>query len=271
VNDLQEIEPAPDGALFLNTVATLLAGRDWLDPWFVDGAGVHLRRADSRAWWSVGVDVERHSSAVASWSASPWAGGELREVLPVVAGVRTRALASLGWQSHDVAPRMTLHATTSAGVFENEGFATSLLHAAVRATAAGAPVSLLISGRGGATVGAVPAQHLFLPAGTRTLPGVGAATLAGSRFAGGSIEAGLPLGRLGGVPLTAHTGLNAAVVGGRDHVPAAWAVRRTAIARAAATFGVSAFGGIVRIDWSQGLPGRGEWRVVASPGIARLM
>jgi hypothetical protein len=271
VNELQEIEPAPDGGLFLNTVATLLAGRDWLNPYFADAVGVHLRSGTGRFWWGAGVEAERHSPATARWAESPWAGGALRPVLQTEAGTRLRALGSVGWRSSDVAPRMILTAATSAGTFEGDVFSTVLGHAAFRAPTLGAPFTLLLYARAGATMGALPPQHLFLPAGTRTLPGVLPTTLAGSRFAAAGAELTAPLGRVGPVPLALHAALNGATVAGRSHVPEEWDVNRRAIARAAATFGLSAWRGIVRLDYSHGLPGVAEWRVVVSPAIAGLL
>jgi hypothetical protein len=270
-NALQEIEPAPDGALFLNTMSTLLAGRDWLDPYYAHSAAVHVRAGSRHAWFSAGLQAERHRSATNAWTESPWGGGTLRPVLPVQDGTRLRALGSIGWWSDDVAPTVTLTATTSAGAFEGDAFGTALAHAAVRAPTFGAPVTMLVHVRGGASVGALPPQHLYLPAGTRTLPGVRPTTLAGSRFAAAGIELTAPLGRLGAVPLAAHAELNGAAVGGRTHVPASWAVDRSAAARAAAAFGLSAYGGIVRLDYSHGLPGVAEWRVRVSQGIAPLL
>jgi hypothetical protein len=271
-NEVAEIEPAPTGGLFLNTVGTLLAGADWMDPYFVDGVGAHLRRAAPRMWWSIGADLERHTSAAAVWTASPWGGHALRDVLHVENGTRVRALGSLGWQSGDVARRISLNATTSAGVWQSDGiFGVTLVHVAVRAPTFAAPVTLLLNAGGGAAYGVVPPQHLFLPGGTRTLPGVEATVLAGSRFARGGAELASYLGRIGPVPLSFHAGINAAAVAGRDAVPGTWQVNRAAIARASSTFGVSAWGGIVRIDYSHGLPGIAEWRVVASPRIANLM
>jgi hypothetical protein len=271
LNDVQEIEPAPEAGLFLNTVATLLAGRDWTDPYFVDGAGVHLRAGSARLWWSAGADVERHTSAPPAWVDSPWAGGTLRPVLPVDDGLRLRAVGSLGWRSGDVAPILTLNATTSAGAFDGHAFGTLLAHAAARAPTFGTPITLLVQVRGGTSVGALPPQHLYLPAGTRTLPGVRPTTLAGSGFAAAGAELSAPLGRLGPVPLAAHAALSGAVVAGRMHVPEQWEVNRSAIARAATTFGLSAYGGIVRVDYSHGLPGVAEWRVRVSPAIAPLL
>jgi hypothetical protein len=278
VNDVQEIEPAPAGAQFLNTVATLAAGRDWLDPWFVDGLGVHLRAAGERRWGSAGIDVERHRPAAAVWAHSPAGGRALRPVLPVAAGSRTRLVGSGGWRSHDVAPRLTFMATAGAGLWEGAAFTTLLADAAWQPPRYGLPVDILVQARTGAAAGALPPQHLFLPAGTRTLPGVAPHVLAGARFAAGGVELSrplltLPLGGLppGNLPLRAHAGLRGAVVGGRHHVPDDWAVNRRAISRAAVTFGVSALGGIVRVDYSHGLPGIAEWRVTASPGIAPLL
>lgn len=270
-NDVQEIEPAPVAGLFLNSVATLLAGRDWTNPYSVDGVGLHLRGGTTRRWWSAGLDAERHSAASANWSASPWVDRPLRPVLPVEDGTRLLVVGSTGWRSDDVAPRATLNATTSAGTFDSEAFGTTLLHAALRVPSLGTPVTALLSARGGVSYGARPPQHLFLPAGTRTLPGVAPTTLAGSRFVGGGLDASLPLARVGGVPLALHGGLHGAAVAGRGHVPEEWDVRRAAIARAAATVGVSAWRGLVRVDWAHGLPGFGEWRVVVSPGIAPLL
>ncbi|HSJ25829.1 MAG TPA: hypothetical protein VK929_14225 [Longimicrobiales bacterium] len=271
LNDVQEIEPAPEAGLFLNTVSTLLAGRDWTDPYYVDGVGAHLRAGNARLWWSSGVDVERHASADAAWTDSPWADGALRPVLPVDAGSRLRAVASLGWRSDDVAPRLTVNATTSAGAFEGDAFATLLGHAAARVPTPGVPVNLMVQVRAGASIGALPPQHLYLPAGTRTLPGVPPTTLAGSRFAAAGTELSAPLGRVGPVPLAAYAALNGAAVAGRTHVPEQWEVNRGAIARAAATVGLSAYGGIVRVDYSHGLPGIAEWRVRVGPAIAPLL
>jgi hypothetical protein len=271
VNDMREIEPAPAGALFLNSVTTLLGGRDWLDPYYVTGVGVHMRRVSAQLWWSGGLELERHEAAHAAWTSSPWADRMLRPVLPVEPGTQVHAVGSAGWQSRDVAPRLSAHASTSVGVLEGDLFMTTLAHAALKAPTFAAPLSVLLTGRAGATVGAVAPQHLFLPAGTRTLPGVAPTTLAGSRFLAGGADAALPIGAVGGIPLTAHAAINGAAVDGRANVPESWDIQRAAVARASATFGISAFGGIVRIDWSHGLPGFGQWRVTASPRIAPLM
>jgi hypothetical protein len=267
VNDVQEIEPAPDGARLINTVAALAAGRDWLDPYYVDAAGVHIRAGSARAWRSVGVEVERHTSATAVWAQSPWSGSALRPVLPVEPGRRTRVVGALGWRSDDVAPRMAAVGSVSAGEWRAAAFATVLGHAAWRLPTFGAPIDLLVQTRAGAAFGATPPQHLFLPAGTRTLPGVAPTTLAGSRFGAAGVEAVYPLSVL---PLAVHAGAGVATVGGRHRVPLEWDVRRHAITRASATFGMSAYGGILRIDYSHGLPGRAEWRVTTTPGIAPL-
>jgi hypothetical protein len=271
VNHLQEIEPAPAGGLFLNTVAALMAGRDWTDPYFVNGAGVHVRSGTAQWWWSFGVEAERHASATAAWSTSAWNGRALRPVLPVRDGTRLQAAGSLGWRSGDVAPRATLNAATAAGAFDGDAFGTTLVHAALRAPTFGAPLSALVSARAGVSYGVLPPQHLFLPAGTRTLPGVAPTTLAGASFAAASLELSAPVGRLAGVPISAHSALGGALVGGRAQVPGEWDVNRRAIARAAATFGLSAWGGVVRIDYSHGLGGHGEWRVMTSPGLAPLL
>jgi hypothetical protein len=271
LNEVREIEPAPAGALFLNSVTALLAGRDWLDPYYTSGVGVHMRSAGARLWWSGGIELERHATAHAEWTSSPWANRTLRPVLPVEPGTQLHAVGSTGWRSHDVAARMTAHATTTIGVRAGDVFMTTLAHAALGVPTFGMPLSVLLTGRGGATVGDMAPQHLFLPAGTRTLPGVAPTALAGSRFLAAGLESALPIAAIGGIPVAAHVALQGAIVGGRAHVPDAWDVQRSAIARAAATFGISALGGIVRVDWSHGLPGFGEWRVTASPRIAPLM
>jgi hypothetical protein len=271
VNDVQEIEPAPAGSGFLNTVTTLVAGRDWTDPYFVNGVSAHVRTGTARRWWSLGVDAERHMSATAAWGSSPWSDRALRGVLPVAEGTRLQAAGTVEWRSGDVAPRLSLGGSSSAGVFDGQAFATVLARAAALLPTFDTPVAALLHARAGASFGALPPQHLYLPGGTRTLPGVAPNTLAGAYFAAGSLELSAPAGRIAGVPIAVHSALGGALVQGRTRVPVEWDVNRSAIARATATFGLSAWGGVVRIDYSHGLPGRPEWRVMTSPGLAPLL
>jgi hypothetical protein len=198
--DVQEIEPAPPGAQFINTMTTLLAGRDWLDLYYVDGGGITLRRAGAggRLSTSVGVQLERHTPATRVWASSPWSDRELRPVLAVEAGTRASAVGSLGWRSAAIAPAVALQTTVLAGAWGDEVFATMIANGTWRPVQPAASVDVLLLARGGAAFGAIPPQHLFLPAGPRTLPGHGAGAMAGSRFLSGGGGGGGGRGEGGG-------------------------------------------------------------------------
>jgi hypothetical protein len=131
-----------------------------------------------------------------------------------------------------------------------------------------AAVDVLLLARAGAAFGAIPPQHLFLPAGSRTLPGHAASALAGSRFVAGGVELAHHLTAL---PLTLHAGAHAAAVTGRHHAPAEWDINRSARLRSSATVGVGLFSNLARLDFAHGVRGRGEWRLLVNPALAPLL
>jgi hypothetical protein len=269
LNDVQEIEPAPPAGQLINSIATVVAGSDWLNPYHVDGGALVLRTSRRpRLGISIGAEVERHRSAAQAWRDSPWTSRSLPPVLPVAEGTRARAVATLRWTGSGTASTLTASATSSAGAWRGEPFATQAAHVAWQAPTFGTSFDLRLQLRGAASFGALPPQHLYLPAGTRLLPGHAPTTLAGSRYIAGSIEG---MHHLQGLPFTAHASVQAAAVAGRGNVPDDWMVDRGVRMRSSATIGIGVLRDLLRVDYSHGFGGSGEWRARVSPVIAPLL
>jgi hypothetical protein len=255
---------------FINSIATLVTGRDWLNPY--SSMAVRWccgRHAGPQLGISIGADVEWHRSAVQAWGTTArGASRSLPPVLPVAEGTRTRVAATVRWSSSGTRPALTASTTSAAGTWRGDAFGTQAAHIAWQAPVAGTSFDVLLAAarwcvlRRTATAAPLPAgRHA---AGARSRPAEpGRQPLRCRQHrrhappAGPAIHAACvrPVGG-GGRPRT-----------GAGHV--AGGPRRAA--RGSATIGIGVFRDLLRIDYSHGFGGGAEWRARVSPLIAPLL
>lgn len=271
---------------FLNTVSTVAFGRDYMDPYRVDGGSLGAE------WWrdggttlGLGIGVERHRSVRQNWFRSPVGDPDPYRPLPGVdEGVRSVVWGEFRGPLHSW-PVDGMHGRlrVEAGAFEGDALVRGVgaLTWSRRAPDASRrkSVSLEAGVQGGA---GVPLQDRFLLGGMGTLPGFPYRAWGGNQYAllGGELEEGVIPGwvSLRGV-------LAAGAVGGGDPTPrevipclrdvvcppprVAPGPQGASGFRASAGVGVGLVRGVLRVDylWGLGEGGGGAWSVSVDPAF----
>ena len=274
------IAPAASGTL--NTLAALVAGRDYTDPYYVTGATAALSRELGAAWTlELSGRAERHRSArlAADFSFA----GELRPVREV-----DETDMMLGGQLalHRRAPAEASR-WTSAGIRMGLGALKPL--AGTDAAAGGEALRFLkpqlevehgrrwlrgnaelrLSTAAGMAYGELPVQGLYLLGGRGTVPGYDFRSHAGDRYAAGRMvyAADLRAPWLRGRLLAA-----AGWIGAGEAADAA--LQRTGLSGSAVVLpslgvGIGIFHDILHLDIARGLGRNGRWELIleANPGF----
>ena len=283
---LHDMGQTPGLDPLLNTVATLAFGRDYLDPYRVDGGSVGAE------WWreggttlGLGLGVERHRALRQNWFSSPVGDPDPYRPLPGVdEGVRSVVWGEFrgplrSWPLEGLNGRLRVEA----GAFEGDPLARgvgALTWSRKRPDASRRQMlSLELGVQGG---NGVPLQDRFLLGGMGTLPGFPYRAWGGNRYAllAGELEEGVIPGwvSLRGV-------VAAGAVGGGDPSPReAIPCLRDVVCppprvvpgplgasglRTSAGVGVGLVRGILRVDymWGLGEDGGGAWSVSVDPAF----
>lgn len=265
------IAPALPGAM--NTLSALFLGRDYTDPYYVNGARIRLMRPLGR---SLRVEVElageRHSTASRTQSTALLNDdSEFRDVRPIDEGDLSFALITLRRPMPDArADDWSVAFATEVGAFAGSFYARPTVGAAMRRSSADHRREVVLTGSAGLTTADAPSQRLFLLGGQGTLPGYSFRSFAGTRFALLDVQASQTVFepwlrvRLVG-SAGASGGLRPGDMIGESRIPAwqAWNVRGTDGIRTSAGGGISLFWDVLRMDAVRGLNG-GDWRFVLS-------
>ncbi|HEX9107570.1 MAG TPA: hypothetical protein VF832_10090 [Longimicrobiales bacterium] len=276
------LRPAVPGAL--NTLSSAFLGTDYLDPYFATGASLEVSRPLLPSWsWSLRLGAERDRNAsLADPSPLFKPSDTFRPVRPIDRGTMLSAQiglsraedesGSFGWggqlalEGGKLSDDAALLGGSSAGTPATALFARPTLQLSAILRGANHATTLRLTVEGGAVLGDVPAQRLFLIGGPGTLPGYDVRTLAGDRFA------------LGGAELTRDVwapwikGRLTAAAGWTDFhsssLPLGWDIgyptTATGGVKTSAGAGVGLFWDIIRLDLARGLSSGGKWQFVLS-------
>lgn len=264
--DIGAGRPVVSGAM--SSLTALVAGYDYLDPYFVTGAELRADRTVGRGWnGGVRLRAEEHESAQMETDFSLLGGSEhFRPVRPVFEGRFYGGEVSLRRPlPAEVARGVSLGVTVDGGVLHtgdaNFVYGRPRVEAGwvLRGSGGG---ELSVDGAAGAALGDVPPQGQFLLGGRGTVPGYGFRSYTGDRFAVGQAAYSAELLR--------------PFVRGRVFAAAGWTD-----ARADAEFlppvslfpirtgtmvsvgaGVGLLFDIIRIDVARGLGDGGVWEVI---------
>jgi len=254
----------PGSAPLLSTFGALARGEDYLDPYWVSGAGFSIEHqaTPSRAI-SLGMGIERHSSATLrldsaplreSWDFRPVRAITEGEFFRLDIGLRQNLSLAAGGRGLGVIQATLLRGQEGAGlgilsaVEERWGSPSRVREIELRATSwnwLGDPL---------------PQGHRLL-GGRGTVPGfpyrqwIGRHALAASLI--GSTDGWGPWIRF-------RTGLHAGWSDGGDPlVEAAWKAKSSGGLRTSVSIGLGLAWDIIRVDLARGL-GRGEWQLLFS-------
>jgi len=259
LNELRDLGPGPTTSGVMNTLAGLLAGDDFLDPYFSSGLSLfHTIPVGPAGELRMEGILERHAPAGLVVDGAGTDAG-LRPVRPVRGGTR-RAL------------RLTLtRRTEAAGLLLEGGLELARLGGATYGSlqarsrwsrewlARGVGVDFDL--RIGTTLGTPPPQALYLLGGRGTLPGYPYRGFTGDRFwlLRGEVSRDLraPWLRLRGLLAAGWAGISP------ENAPAGWEVRGTAIPLLSAGVGLGLGWDILRLDLVRGLNG-GTWQAILS-------
>jgi hypothetical protein len=267
------VRPGVPGVI--NTLSALLLSDDYLDPWFVSGAELGLRRDFGTTWRGrLAVAGERHRSATLVRESSHLnSGAAFRAVLPIDDG--DLASATIGIQRVMPDPRAAtwgLSAAVEAGAFEGSTYIRPTLTASVLRTSAGHDHQLLLTASTGLVSAGAPAQRLFLLGGLNTLPGYDYRQFAGPRYGLAQAEAStsllspwLRLRFLAAAGAAGGLAPRDAAVDDPDAalMPLGWPAVPSDGFRTSAGAGLSLFYDLLRVDAVRGLNG-GRWQLQLS-------
>jgi hypothetical protein len=246
--------PAPLPAA-LNSISAAF-GRDYLDPYRVDGVTLGFERAAAGGVVGLSGSVEQHRSARHAVGSAPFGGGLLRAVRPVGEGVRHALRAS--WERRAPAYQgQAIGGTISveAGDWRNTGFMLSggAIEAVRRSGGLDAETRFRLSG--GIAYGAAPAQHHAFLGGVGTLPGQPYRAWSGRHFLLAEAATTRELARpWAALRLFAAAG---ATFDPEPTVAALWNTPASGGVRGSIGAGVSLLHGIIRVDLAHGVNGGG--------------
>jgi hypothetical protein len=260
VDQLHDLGPVAGASGALNSLA-MLAGEDYLDPYFTTGVELfHRLGAPGGPSLDLAMSWERHESAhVAVGSPASY-----RPVRPVDEAWIHALDAALVLP--DLAAGADVRVDARAGRLGARSFLTADVRVAWSRQEAFHTVDLLLEGRAGLASGDAPAQALYLLGGRATLPGHGYRDQVGDRF-------WLLSGELGREVYAPWLGVHVFAATGRAWMadsrplPAEWPGRGDGPIRASAGAGVDLLWQVLRLDVARGLGAGGDWTLIleASP------
>jgi hypothetical protein len=265
-NQLRDLGPVPASEGVLNTLAVLVAGEDYLDPYFASGAKLQLPIHRGRIDVDGSLTVERHRSASLQLDDDD---GSLRPVRPImdgdlVLGALTlaprfgrgwTAASHIGYGAHD--PEQV-----AAGPTPRRDFATVHVEAGWSREAAWRDLNLGITGQGGFVSEDAPFHEWFLLGGRGTLLGHPYRSFVGDRFwlvdarASRTLFAPWLTGRVftsaGWTQLEQHD------------LPDGWTGETQAGVKTTVGFGLGLAWDVIHLDLGRGLGGGGGWGLSVS-------
>ena len=248
----------------ISTLGAVIRGEDYLDPFWVTGAGARVQyRTDQASRISVGLGIERHSSASLQVESAPLQNSRsFRPVRPVIdteffrADFGIRSLVGLpvggrGWGELD-----------ATFLYGQEGNGLGIAAELDERWALGAPNrELQLAAKGWTWFGdPLPQGHRLL-GGRGSIPG-----FEYREFTGESVVAGSLVGSvdLWGPFLRLRSGLHAGWSDGGDpQVAELWNATGTDGIRGSASIGIGLAWDLIRLDLARGLRG-GEWQLLFS-------
>jgi hypothetical protein len=260
----------------MSSLTALVAGYDFMDPYFVTGAELRADRAVGRGWnGALRLRAEEQESAELATDFSLLGGGEhFRPVRPIFDGRFFGGEVSVRRPlPAEVARGFSAALTVDGGVLHtgdaNFFFGRPRVDAGWVARGSGGS-ELSLDGSAGAALGDVPLQGQFLLGGRGTVPGYGFRSYLGERFAYGqatySAELFRPFVRGRVFAAAGWTGID-------DDAEIAPALSVVGPTRTGSMYSVGAGVGllfdIIRIDVARGLGDGGVWEVIveASPSF----
>lgn len=264
----------PGRAGVLNTLSAVIAGEDYLDPYYVRGGRVELERRLGEHWYAgFGLRFENHRSATLEQNAAPLDdGARFRPVRPVDEGTLFGATGMLR-RTGPIGSASSWDASLAveAGRLEESSYARPVLELSVHHQSTGRSTTVSARAAAGGVSGAAPVQRLFLIGGPGTLPGYEYRSFIGDRFAVAEAE----ISRTLFSPWVRLRGL--AAVGWTDlvdvEIPDGWDAAPTGGLRASAGFGFGLIHDVLRIDWARPVGRSGDWKMILSvhPGLSDIL
>lgn len=252
------IAPAASGAM--NSLSSLLAGRDYSDLYYASGVESELRTRAGDAWLvTAGAALERHRAPQLEEEASPFGAG-FRPVLPVDEGdvalgrlALAREAVSGRAQTYEMRGALAAGRTLGSG---GAWWAEPRLDVGWTRRWSGADASAALTGSAGALLGDAPAQYGYLLGGRGTVPGFAFRSFGGSAFSLVRGELAADIAK----PWVRGRALGSAGWVGRGD-PVAPSVD-TGGARAAIGVGAGLIYDILHVDLFRGLGAGGSWELV---------
>ena len=269
--ETRDIGPAAALPGAINTLSSLLLGRDYLDPYYASGARLRLGRPLGRTLrMEVELAGERHERAERTQTAAVFDDTrEFRPVRGIDEGDLSAALFTLRRPMPDPrADAWSAGVSFEVGAFDGSYYVRPTASAGLRRSSADHARNMVLTASAGLVTSRTPSQRLFLLGGTGTLPGYAFRSFAGRRFLLLGAEASHavidPWLRLRAVAsVGAAGGLPQLDPLAREPARAweTWNVRGSDGLRASGGGGVSLFWDMLRADVVRGLNG-GSWRLV---------
>lgn len=262
--ELRDMGPIHGASGAVNSLSALLAGDDYLDPYFASGIGLAYEESiGTRATAAVSLRWERHHAAALEVNESPL-GSEaafrpMRESDEGTLGALTVALYGRSTRGFSGTASLT---TAS---FRGTVFAAVQGTAAWRRRWLGSEREIAAELHAGANLGTAPRQMHYLLGGRETLPGYPYRAFTGERFALARIEGSAPILH----PWVRARAFAAAGYAGPDTTPTAARLagglqaEGTGSIRASAGLGLGLGFDVFRLDLARGLNG-GSWQLLFS-------
>ena len=267
---VHDVGVAPGVPPVINSLSGMIAGDDYLDPYYATGARVTLRRLlGERLQGVLELSVEQHRTALLTQRSALFRESEqFRPIRPIDEGDVVAVVASIRRPAPD--PRANawggaLH--VEAGARNGAGYVRPTIEARVQRASSDQRRSLVLTASAGYVSSRGPAQRLFVLGGTNTLPGYEYRGFAGRWYGLARAEATAALiepwlgvrliattGAVGGLPEPPPVGA------GTPPVWTSWHVTGSDRLRTSLGAGVSLLWDLLRVDLVRGIDG-GAWRL----------
>jgi hypothetical protein len=255
-NQLRDLGPVPASEGILNTLSVLVAGQDYLDPWFASGVGLTLPFALGPLDGTASLSAERHRSAALEVDDDD---GSFRPVRPVDEGDGVFGTVTL-------APRLgrdwSAAAHVRTGALDGEAFVTTRIEAGWSRDAAWRELNVALAAAGGVTSANSPSQELFLLGGRGTMLGHPYRSFVGDRFwlVDARVSQSLAAPWLTGRVFTSAGWTRLA----HQDLPTGWTGDGAASVKASAGVGLGLAWDVLHVDLGRGLGSGGGWAVSVS-------
>lgn len=266
-DELRDLGPVRGASGVVNSFAAI-AGEDYLDPHFAQGAVVYHRFGRARG--ARGIDVKLRREWHESAALVIGSGDSYPPVRPVEDGWLSAAEVLV--EAPETRTGATLTVSTRLGRFDGRTYATGRVGVAWAREEAFRTVPLRFELLAGAAGAQAPVQELFLLGGRGTLPGHPYRRQVGDRFWLLTAEAGHAV-RAPWIEVHAFAAAGRSWLSGDRTVPEGWPGRGDAPTRASLGVGVELLWEVLRVDLARGLGAGGDWTVIfeISPRLHRWL